>query len=135
MDQDYQSLFNHLPAVTTPNGLASKINTAIHYRLNRQAKLGRQATNMTFGLAFVFLWPALYYLSLNLTQTGLSAYGSLIWYDQNLLLGYWRELGWSLLESLPFLNIALVLAIVTALGFSTLHLINNRSQTFTYQLN
>lgn len=135
MNPDDQILFNYLEPVTLPTGLNDRIITTVRHHLRQRQVFWRRMNTTILTVGFVSLWPALYYLSQGLTHAGLSAYGSLMWYDQNLLLNYWPELGWSLLESLPLLNIATVLTVVVALGFSLAHLTHSREPSFNYQTN
>jgi hypothetical protein len=58
------------------------------------------------------LVPALKALLSDLAQSGFSEYFSLIFSDSGLILSYWKELFFSLAESLPILSVTLSLTLI-----------------------
>lgn len=63
-------------------------------------------------------------------QSGFYQYLQLLWTDQSAIAAYWREFGWSLLESLPTLSLVAVLSVAGLFFWSLLKVRENNFYGF-----
>ncbi|MFA6257569.1 MAG: hypothetical protein WC671_00985 [Candidatus Paceibacterota bacterium] len=86
--------------------------------------------------SFVGLVPAVKILINDFTQSGFYDYFSLLFSNSEVVFSYWKELGFSLAESLPTMSITLTLSLVFILILSlknlTKQIINNNPIGKTY---
>ena len=84
-------------------------------------------------VSLVGLVPAFKMLSSDLTQSGFYKYFSLIFSNSELIISYWKELIFSLAESLPTISIIFTLSLVFIFFLSLKYLIKqiiNNNQLF-----
>ncbi len=94
------------------SGLASGIWQNIAIRSKRKARFELWAFSFIGIISLTGLVPALKALSNNLVQSGFYEYFSLIFSNSSSLLSYWKELAFSIAESLPVMSIVLSLSLV-----------------------
>ena len=90
----------------------------------RMAKIRLIYSGVAGGVSIVALVPMVKFFISDFLQSGFWNYFSLIFSDSGAVLSYWKELGLSLLESLPVLSSAVVLVLVLILlmvGRSAIH--------------
>jgi hypothetical protein len=98
--------------------LASNIWHKIVMRDRRIVRL-KLYTFLLIGLtSLIGLIPAWQILSGDLARSGLYEYFSLIFSNGNSIVSYWKELTFSIAESLPTMSIALSLSLIFILFFS-----------------
>ena len=90
------------------NGLELTIINKIN-KLERRKMLKKESVYALISIiSFLSIIPSMIYLFNMLSSSGLYSYISLIFSDIETL-SYWKELSFSILESLPFFGIAIVL--------------------------
>ncbi len=95
--------------------LLGRIVLAIH-RKQEQARLWRVRTFAGSAmLSVVALVPVIHSLIVALKASNFGVYMSLVFSDGGMFLSFWREIGASLIESLPVIAVAATLALI---GFS-----------------
>ncbi len=115
MQKDYERLFAHIEDKEPPEGLLVKILLRIEEERRRRALRGRI---LIFGIlsfaAAGALVPAWNELQSEISQSGFLQFTSLFFSDFTVLMAYWKEFAFSLLESLPFLGAVSVLGTILA---------------------
>jgi|ERR1035437_42741 hypothetical protein len=112
--------------VEPPYGLSHSISVRVH-ELERSTSLIRFLTfvsttlvsSVALVIATVRLWN-------DLAQSGFYQYFSLLLSDGATLSLYWKQLGLSLVESLPLLNLALLLSVLGVFIWSGTKVIRSR---------
>lgn len=104
----------------------------LHDRCIARVKLW--AFSAVGAVSFVGLIPAFKVLLGDLVQSGFYEYFSLIFSDSGLILSVWRELVFSLAQSLPVLSIVFTLSLVfiffLSLKYILKQIINNQTQFY-----
>ncbi len=120
----YYQLLNDIQ-VEPPYGLSRRIMSHIG-ETNRNALRVRFFTFiiMALGSSVVFVDMTVN-LFTNLSQSGFYQYSSLLLSDGATIGLYWKQLGLSLLESLPLLNIAMLLIVLGVFIWSGAKAISN----------
>lgn len=99
-----------------------EIDPPILLEKNIIEKINKKAKQSAF-IRFVYSWiimigssvsiiPAVIYLNKNLHSSGFYDYFSLIFLENTKLFSIWKEISMSLAESLPFMALAIFLAII-----------------------
>ncbi|MFA6304405.1 MAG: hypothetical protein WCV73_02530 [Patescibacteria group bacterium] len=123
MPQNYQQLFKSLPLPEPADGLADKIISAI----SEQALL-KLRFRLFFGLTAILacgvgFWWSGGLLQNSLVQSGFWEFFKLFFSDASSVVYYWQSFLLALLESLPVLGLAAILA-VTLVFIMSLKFIN-----------
>ncbi|HWB33793.1 MAG TPA: hypothetical protein VG753_00515 [Candidatus Paceibacterota bacterium] len=100
----------HIRELDAPSGLLEKTLARLSLAARRRAQLAF-ALHSIFALgSLAALLPAVAYAGQQFAASGFSTYLSLIFSDSGAAATYWRELGLSLMDSLP--SLALIAVIV-----------------------
>ncbi len=110
MEKEYQKLLSKLSYKEPSNGLESKIIMRVEAEERRQARLGAIYSWSGTAASFVLSLFIGSYLAQSVKQSGFLGYFSLIISENVAIAGYWKELSFSLMESLPILGAAALLA-------------------------
>jgi hypothetical protein len=116
MENNYNNLFTHLEVAEPSSRLLLEI----------MARIDKEQHSLKIKIRFVlslllsvvtaaFLVPVFNSLREAVVQSGFIDFVSLFFSDFGSVVGYWREYGMSLLESVPFLNLIGMLGIVFVL--------------------
>lgn len=112
MDPIQQKPFKYFDSMPAPEGLVADIIAAVRCENARR----RRTRAVTFGIMSVgsLVIAVFAYTSVShaLSSTGFSHYLSLLFSDTSLVAAYWRELVLSILETVPILSVAAMLAAV-----------------------
>jgi len=121
MQNKLTKIFQKVKYESDPN-LAEGIWQMIVRRDQKMTRL-KLWTFTSIGLiSLAGLVPALKVLSNDLAQSGFSEYFSLIFSDSGLILSYWKELIFSLAESLPVMSMIFTLSLLFICFLSLKHL-------------
>lgn len=126
------TLFSVFSEVETPHGLYAAVLARIVLARQRQARmktLWLGISSFVCGLAFV---PALGYAGQELYSSGFYAYTSLLFSDGGFVISAWREVGLSLIESLPSVALLLLLGLGVALAWSLRRTFLNARVAFSF---
>ena len=117
MQKDLTQLFRE-SALAAPEGLSEEIFIAVERAAERDARSKRYLWG-SFSVVSLGLFVASgFYAAHSASATGFSSYFSLIFSDGSVVKSLWREVGLSLLESLPIIGFGVVLASVVAVLWS-----------------
>jgi hypothetical protein len=125
------SLYTYLHMLEPRAGLYRAILERIAYAERRSARV---RTSLFSGLAILSgaaLVPAVRYAAGQFYASGFYDYLTLIFSDRNVVLIYWRQLGLSLVESLPSLALLLLLPIIFLLVYSVRRAVQTGRVAFT----
>ena len=111
MDQ-YRKVMQHLEEVVPSGLLYRRIVARIHRAEQKRARLRLGCATLGTLLSCVVFIPVFNYFVLELVQSGVTQYISLVLSDGGLLLASWQEFLLSLAESLPITGISLLLGII-----------------------
>lgn len=123
-----------LSQITPPDGLYPKIIARIHV-LEMRALFVRRVT--LWGVSFISivgLIPSLSYLVSAFALSSFGQYLSLVASDGDIVLLNWKEFAFSLIESLPLMNITLVSIMLLGLIYSITSLVDQEQTRPTLQL-
>lgn len=114
MEDKYKKLLGSIDLIEPPRELGARIMARINMEEKRLARIRTwifgSSTVASFGLS---LW-AMVYLVDSIKQTGFGQYFSLLFSGDSAVYTYWKELSFSLVESLPIVSI---IAFLAAVGF------------------
>jgi hypothetical protein len=125
MRDKYEQLFQNLPVLEPPRGLARDVLFRIELAQRRSARIRLICTGIIACVSFIVLIPMLRYVIQGFSQSGFYEYISIIFYDGGLLVSYWKEILLSLIDSVPYLGITGVFLSVLVLLWSFGHVIRN----------
>ncbi len=118
MSKSYQELFKHLESINPPNELRFLILSKIQREQLRAFKTKRSIFVFSSIFSFLLMLPILLNLSQSLNQSGFNQYVSLVFSDGAILANYWKELAWSLAESLPIMILIAFLSVLSIFVWS-----------------
>ena len=126
MRKEYEKLFTFLKAPELPEGLFDKVIHRIYVEKQRRA-LRWQFLLGSLGcigslIAFV---PAITLVQTGFAESGFKKFFSLIFSDGGMVITYWQNFIFILLESLPIMSTVLLLAIAIVFFESFLYLFRN----------
>ncbi len=129
MKQDnYKALFSKISAEKAPNSVVIGIETGV-ITLHRKRNIIRCTSYaMAACVAVIAFIPAIISMSSAMIDSGFSSYFSVLVTDGGNLLGSWKELGMAMIESLPMLSVAAVIALFAGFLYSA-------SKSFLYMKN
>ncbi len=107
---DLQTLFKETSPTRAPAGLAERVLVAVSQAEAREIKMGRQIWGVLSLVSVAALAASSTYAVHVYAGSSFASYFSLIFSDLGSVTSWWRELGLSLLESLPILGTVLFLA-------------------------
>lgn len=114
MEDKYKKLLGSINLIEPPKGLGGRILARISIEGKRLARIRTWifggSSIASFGLS---LWAVIYLID-SVKQTGFWQYFSLLFSGDNVVYTYWKELSFSLVESLPIVS---VIAFLAAAGF------------------
>ena len=122
MRKDYERLFSNLTRLDPPPGLMSAILARIDQKERQTAQVRVVAFSVVSLISIAALVPAINYFAGDFNQSGFSQYFSLLFTDGGTAMIYWKDFALSLLESLPIISTATLLA-TTLILLSSLKLI------------
>ncbi len=115
-----------------PHGLLDRVLARVALAHRRRAQL-HLALYGGFALCSVLLLlPALQYASTQFAASGFFSYLSLFFSDSSVAATYWRELGLSLVDSLPSIALIAVLVPAAALVWSAVHVARGVRKGFSF---
>lgn len=109
MEDKYKKLFGYINLIEPPKGLQSRILAKISMEEKRFAKIKVWAFGGSTAVSFCASLWAIIYLVGSIKATGFWQYFSLIFSENGAMLAYWRELSFSLAESLPIVSLIIFL--------------------------
>ncbi|MCX6736560.1 MAG: hypothetical protein NTW73_00500 [Candidatus Parcubacteria bacterium] len=118
MSKSYQELFKHLESINPPNELRFLLLSKIQKEQLRAFKTKRSIFVFSSIFSFLLMLPILFNLSQSLDQSGFNQYVSLVFSDGAILANYWKELAWSLAESLPIMILIAFLSVLSIFVWS-----------------
>lgn len=128
-------IFQKVVYKTDPD-LALSIWNTIITRNKRMTQIKLWSFSLVGIASFAGLIPAYKILLSELTQSGFYEYASLAFSDTSLLLSAWKELAFSLIESLPIMSIVFTLTLLFTIFLSMKYvvkqIINDNSMGKTY---
>ena len=117
MDKNYEKLFSHLTSSELPDGLflktvkrieTEKRQLARHHRLVAIfSLLGLIISIIAFIPSIIFVWS-------EFSSSSFMEFFSLLFSDSKVVMAYWQIFAKALLESLPFMGLVILLAVVVA---------------------
>ncbi len=107
-----EKLFQNISSAEHSPDLYQKITTLILRKRQRQEQIQLILTGGLSLLSGVGVIFAFRYVIQELSHSNFSQYISLLFHDSTTALVYWRELGMSLAESLPFLGVTILLSTI-----------------------
>ncbi len=125
-------LFSVFAEVEAPRGLYAAVLARIALARQQHARiktLWLGISSIVFGIALV---PAFQYVGQELYTSGFYAYSSLFFSDGGFVMSAWREVGLSLIESLPSVALLLVLSLAVALAWSLRRAFLNARVAFSF---
>ncbi|MDB5189968.1 MAG: hypothetical protein JWN49_294 [Parcubacteria group bacterium] len=114
-----------LPKIETPTGLLEGVFARIR---QEQVRLARMRTTLySVGMILSLGTGSLVTVSLarSLRASGFYEYASLALSGDSLFLTYWRELSFSLLESVPFITLLMFLVVLLVLVWTAANTLTN----------
>jgi len=116
MTQNWNKLFSYYQTPNPPDDLLGKIMKRISEE-KRLLTLKRRLVIFSAGLigAIVLFIPALKGVISGFAESGFTQYFSLLFSDAEIVLVYWQNYALSLLETLPVVNLILLLITVFAI--------------------
>jgi hypothetical protein len=111
-DEKYKKLFGYVNLIEPPKGLGRRIVAGIDAEEKRLARIRiwifGSGSVASFGLS---LWAVIYFVK-SVGETGFWQYFSLLFSGDGAVYAYWKELTFSLAESLPIVSLIMFLAVV-----------------------
>lgn len=101
----------------------------------RRAKNYLLASFATAAASIVGFIFAAQYVTQAISQTSFYRYFSLLFSDSDIVLSYWRQFTLSLVESLPFFAVTLVLVAIVVLMVSIRVFTNNARRSLSFSFN
>jgi hypothetical protein len=126
------TLFSVFREVEVPHGLYGAVLARIARARQQSARMKTLflgLSSIIFGVALV---PAFQYAGQELYSSGFYAYTSLFFSDGGFVLSAWREVGLSLIESLPSVALLLLLGLGVALAWSLRRTFLNARVAFSF---
>jgi hypothetical protein len=105
-------------APIVPEGISERIFDALECAAKRQAQVRRALWGAFSGVSFVAFIAGGYYAANAANASGFTSYFSLIFSDGTTAASLWREVGLSLVESLPLLGTLIVIGSIAAMLWS-----------------
>ncbi len=123
--ESYNKLFGYLRRIDTPTDLVFRIIERIQFARMRQARM-RAVLFGTGSLATLGLTAGLgVYISQIMSESGFYQYLSLVFSGDTSLFIYWKEISFSLLESLPVLAVTALLVNTALCIWSLAHALSS----------
>ncbi len=117
MNNNEQRYFQ-VETVLPPHELYARIEKRIHRLEKRAYRMSLALFGSTFVLSSLALIPSLAYLTQEFSRSSFGQYLTLLSSDGDVMLMYWKELAFSLAESLPLAGVTLVLTVTFVLLYS-----------------
>lgn len=132
MNKDFEKLFFYLEPPEPPQGLLNKILKRIK-REKQLAGIKRRIAIFSFGvlgsaIAFVPVFAA---VQAGMAHSGFVDFSSLIFSDFSTVIKLWNQFALSLLESLPVMSMAILLAVIFIFLASLKYLVKNITTFFS----
>lgn len=105
----------HIQHIETPEGLEDRISQRVFQTMEKQRQLHLRAQLVAESIVSIVTFASFVPLTLSLTQSleqsGFFGYVSVLFSGDAGIALYWKELGLSIVESLPLLTISLALSV------------------------
>ncbi|MFA5048160.1 MAG: hypothetical protein WC516_04020 [Patescibacteria group bacterium] len=114
-DQNYEKLFSHLASVELPSGFFVQTLQRLESEKKRLLVRHRRIAIVSLvGLVFsaVAFIPSLKFIWSEFAASSFMEFFSLIFSDAGMIVTYWQSFAPALLESLPFMGVIILLAVV-----------------------
>jgi hypothetical protein len=136
MEDKYRKLLGSINLIEPPKGLGGQILTRINTEEKRLAKIRVFAFGGSGIVSFSFSFWAIIYLVNSIKESGFWQYLSLIFSENGAVLAsYWRELSFSLIESLPIVGLMIFLGAIGLFIWSAANMAKNRHIFVNYMTN
>lgn len=130
MEDRYKKLFGYINLIEPPQGLQTRILARIDIEEKRFAKIRTLAFSGSAAASFgLSLWAVVYLVN-SVRETGFWQYFSLIFSENGAMLAYWRELSFSLAESLPITGLIIFLSAIGFFIWSSANILNRDNHNF-----
>ncbi len=110
MRQDFEKLFSYLKTEEPSVHLFVNILNLVEENRRASARNRLILNAAALAVSFAAFIPAIYWLTVEISQSGFFQYLNLIFSDAGIISAYWQNFGLLLLESLPALSLTLTLA-------------------------
>jgi hypothetical protein len=122
MNEEFKKILNKVDAkeVSIPSGLAESIIFRINNKAKQSSKIKTLGLSIVSALSVIVAIPIISQITTSFTQSGFYNYLSIIFSDGDMALVYWKEILFSLAESLPIVGILGLLIVLTVFTWSTL---------------
>jgi hypothetical protein len=135
MEDKYKKLLGSINLIEPPKGLPKRILARISMeekRLDRiRAWIFGGSSVASFGLS---LWAVVYLVD-SIKQTGFGQYFSLLFSGDSAVYVYWKELSFSLVESLPIVSVIVFLSAIGFFIWSFANVLRKDSEKFIMSFN
>ena len=115
MKGDFKKLFSELGGQNVPPGLYNDIVFKLETARIKKARFGLIFQSVLSVVSFVAAFPIFMNVVERFSQSGFSQYLSLVFTDGEIVLSNWKVFASSLLESAPFYEATIFLAVVFVL--------------------
>ena len=128
MDRNWKKIFKNLEFLEPPEGFSERVFNLILKQSRRASEIRFRVYTAIAAVSLISFIFAIKYILQEFSRTGFYEYLSLAFSDGGTVLIYWKEFTLTLAESLPAVEITLVLTILLAfLGSVSLAIKNNRT--------
>jgi hypothetical protein len=135
IEEKYKKLLESINLIEPPKGLERQILARINMEKKRLAKIRTFIFGGSAIASFGFSLWAIIYLVKSVQETGFWQYLSLIFSENRIVLVYWRELSFSLVESLPIVSLMVFLTAVGFFIWSLANMLKKETRLFNMSFN
>jgi hypothetical protein len=111
MESKLRELFTKTSQVDVPSGLLMSVVARVRLEQQRAARRELVVVGSVATLSIVSIFPLVSYLMNSFVGSSFYQYFSLVFLDSSFVLVYWKEITFSLAESLPVLPITVFLSV------------------------
>lgn len=122
MTAEFKKILNRIEReeMPLPNNLVNKIILSVDKKVSHDSKIKALGLSFVSFISFLISIPIISQIITSFTQSGFYNYISIIFSDSDVAFIYWKEILISLIESLPVIGIASLLAIAVVFIWSTI---------------
>lgn len=122
MTAEFKKILNKIEReeMPLPINLVNKIILSVDKKVSHDSKIKALGLSFVSFISFLISIPIISQIITSFTQSGFYNYISIIFSDSDVAFIYWKEILISLIESLPVIGIASLLAIVVVFIWSTI---------------
>lgn len=122
MTAEFKKILNKIEReeMPLPINLVNKIILSVDKKVSHDSKIKALGLSFVSFISFLISIPIISQIITSFTQSGFYNYISIIFSDSDVVFIYWKEILISLIESLPVIGIASLLAIAVVFIWSTI---------------